>query len=146
MIQFGDKIKAARKVRGMTQRELADAVGVTIRTIQLYETNDRQPKNATAIVKLARALHMDVNYFLSPEELAQVEEQERFMEEAEDKYGSRGRAQARMLLDQTSALFAGGELSDEDKEAFFRTMSEIYFDSKDKAKKFSPKKGAKTGK
>jgi hypothetical protein len=37
-------------------------------------------------------------------------------------------------------LFAGGELSEDDKDALFESLTEIYFDAKKKAKeKFSPK-------
>lgn len=34
------------------------------------------------------------------------------------KYGSRGVAQAKKIKEQTTALFAGGELSEEDQAAF----------------------------
>ncbi len=136
-MQFGEKIKAARQACGMTQKALAEAAGVTTRTIQLYEANDRQPKNATTIISLAHALNVGTDYFLSEQELERIKEQEAFLSVAADKYGTRGRAQARLILDQASALFAGGELSEEDKEAFFRTMTEIYFDAKSKAKKYA---------
>ena len=38
------------------------------------------------------------------------------------------------------ALFEGGELPDEDKDEFFRAITEIYFDAKEKNKKYTPKK------
>ncbi|MGI5971700.1 MAG: helix-turn-helix domain-containing protein [Oscillospiraceae bacterium] len=140
-MQFGDKIRAARQACGMTQKALAEKIGVTTRTIQLYEANSRQPKNAATIISLAHALNVGTDYFLSERELECIREQEAFLSEAADKYGNRGRAQARLILDQASALFAGGELSEEDKEAFFRTMTEIYFDAKEKAKKYAPGQG-----
>ena len=37
-------------------------------------------------------------------------------------------------------MFAGGELTDEDKLAFMHEIQSLYFDSKDRAKKFTPKK------
>jgi transcriptional regulator with XRE-family HTH domain len=138
-MQFGEKIKAAREAAGMTQKKLAEAIGVSTRTIQLYEANDRQPKNATTIISLAHALGMETDYFLSTQELERIREQETFLSEATQKFGSRGKAQAQLILDQASALFAGGELAEEDQEAFFQTMSEIYFDAKSRAKKYTPK-------
>lgn len=140
-MQFGDKIRAARQAGGMTQKALAEAIGVTTRTIQLYEANDRQPRNATSIISLAHALNVGTDYFLSEKELDRIREQEAFLSEATDKYGTRGRAQAHLILDQASALFAGGELSADDQEAFFQTMTEIYFDAKAKAKKYAPSRG-----
>ena len=49
----------------------------------------------------------------------------------------RGAAQ---LLHQTATLFAGGELSDDDKLAFVTEIQQLYLDSKERAKKFTPKK------
>ena len=135
-VKFGEKIKAARKAAGLTQTELAAQVGVTMRTIQLYEANDRQPKNAGVMLKLAKALSVPLDYFMSKEELEHMREQEQFIRDATEQYGTRGRAQAKLLLNQTSALFAGGELSDEDRDAFFETMTEIYFDAKKKSKRY----------
>lgn len=92
------------------------------------------------IISLSGALNVGTDYFLTDDELQQIQEQDEFLDQAGKQYGNRGKAQARRLLDQTSALFAGGDLSAEDKEAFFQTMTEIYFDAKAKAKKYSPKK------
>ena len=44
-------------------------------------------------------------------------------------------------MEQAAALFAGGELSDDDKLAFLHEMQQLYLDSKDRAReKFTPKK------
>lgn len=139
-MEFGDKIRAARQAAEITQEALAEKVGVSRRTIMLYETNRRKPKNAATIISLAKALNVGTDYFLTDDEMKQIEEQESFLEQAGEQYGNRGKAQARLILDQASALFAGGELSEEDKEAFFQTMTQIYFDAKAKAKKYTPKK------
>lgn len=139
-MEFGDKIRAARQAAEITQEALAEKVGVSRRTIMLYETNRRKPKNASTIISLAKALNVGTDYFLTDDELKQIEEQEAFLEQAGEQFGNRGKAQARLILDQASALFAGGELSEEDKEAFFQTMTQIYFDAKAKAKKYTPKK------
>lgn len=45
-------------------------------------------------------LNVDVNYLLT--------ENEEFITEATEKYGSRGAAQAQEILEQAKALFAGG--------------------------------------
>ena len=67
-------------------------------------------------------------------------ENEEFITTASEQYGLRGASQAQQILDQTAAMFAGGELSDEDKMAFIHEIQSLYFDSKERAKKFTPKK------
>ena len=45
------------------------------------------------------------------------------------------------MLTQAAAVFAGGELSDEDRLTFMTEIQQLYLESKDiAAKKFTPKK------
>ena len=67
-------------------------------------------------------------------------EEESFITEAAEQYGSRGARQAQQILEQAAAMFAGGELTDEDKTAFMDEIQTLYLDSKKRAKKFTPKK------
>ena len=48
--------------------------------------------------------------------------------------------QAKKIKEQTTALFAGGELSEEDQAAFIKEMEALFLDAKEDAKKFTPKK------
>ena len=141
-MKIGAKIKAARKKAGMTQKELAQLVCVTPRCIQYYEGNIRKPQSTEIIIKLAAALNEDVGYFLSEKELELMRENELFLGEAEHRFGKTGKAQARSLIEGAQALFAGGELEEEDKEAFFQAITELYFDSKkiSAGKKNTPEK------
>jgi len=131
-MKFGDKLKEQRGRRGLTQEEFSEAIGISRRTLCYYEQGKTYPKNREFYKKLAAFFDLDVNYFLA--------EDEEFLTQAAEKYGRRGRSQARAVLEQASVLFAGGELSDEDKEAFLREIQELYFDSKKQARKFVPKK------
>ena len=67
-------------------------------------------------------------------------EEETFITEASEQFGNRGAKQAQQILEQAAAMFAGGELSDEDKTAFMDEIQSLYLDSKRRAKKFTPKK------
>ena len=69
-----------------------------------------------------------------------MNEEESFITEASEQYGSRGAKQAQMILEQTAAMFAGGDLSDEDQIEFLNEIQTLYLDSKKRAKKFTPKK------
>ena len=139
-MELGEKIKVARLAIKMSQIDLAKAIGVTPRAIQYYESGTKQPKNATTVIKLAKALGVGTDYFMSTEQLEMANKQDEFLETAKEMYGSRGKAQAQLLLNRTAALFAGGDLEEEDQENFMRAMTEIYFEAKEKAhKRYSPK-------
>ena len=67
-----------------------------------------------------------------------------------EKYGEnklKGKKEAENLLEKTAAIFSGGSLSDEDKDAFFQSITELYFDAKSKSrKKYGKKKIDETNK
>ncbi len=142
-MKFGEKVKYLREKQNITQKELANAVDLSLRTIASYENSGVYPRTQDVYEKLANALSCDANYL-------KVEEPEvdylcstpegSFIIEAKSSYGNRGKYQAEQIVQQTAALFAGGDLSDEDKTAFMREISSIFFDSKERAKKFTPKK------
>ena len=54
----GTNIKAVRLKRGMSQQELADAIGVTKSTISKYEKGQREPKY-NVLRAIAAALGVD---------------------------------------------------------------------------------------
>ena len=129
---FGEKIKNLRKSKNLNQIQLANAIGVSLRTIRGWEIEGRYPKQHELYQKLADVLGCDVSYLMT--------EEEAFVTEAAEEYGSRGAKQAQQILEQAAAMFAGGELSDDDKTAFMDEIQMLYLDSKKRAKKFTPKR------
>ncbi len=65
LLTEGELIKAARKSRGLTQKQLAEKSGLAVVTIQQYERNLRQPRLEN-IKKIALALNMLTDDLLSP--------------------------------------------------------------------------------
>ena len=59
MVELGQMLRAARKRRGLTQRELADRCGVADSNISMYERGVKPP-SARACIELAKALELDV--------------------------------------------------------------------------------------
>lgn len=59
---FGDRIRSARKAAGLTQRQLAGAIGATNTTISNWEKGLSRP-DADMIQKLCAALQLQPNYF-----------------------------------------------------------------------------------
>lgn len=139
-MELKDKIKAARQDAHLTQNQLAKAAGLSLRAVQFYESGERTPKNAGIILKLAEATGVKTDYFLEDNDLEQMRVHDAFLDEAKKQYGSRGKAQAKQIIEQASALFAGGDLGESDQEAFFEAMTEIYFDAKKRAKKYGRRK------
>lgn len=135
---FGEKVKALREEKGMSQDALAKEIGVTGRSVRNWELKNLVPRNGVVYEKLAKALGCETAYLVSSEDA--------FVTEASEKYGSRGETQARMILEQAAAMFAGGGLSEDDKVAFMDEIQALYLDSKERSRKFTPKKYRKTRK
>ena len=130
-MEFKERLTKLRRMKGMSQSDLARATDLTVRSIKNYEAGDRMPK-ADTIYKLAVALDVD--------EKALITDEEFFIIEANDKYGARGKASAQKLVANAQALFAGGDLTDEDKSAVLEAIQEAYWKSKLTNKKYTPKK------
>ena len=131
-MKFGEKLKALRLERNLSQKALADLTGITVRTIQNYETTDMLPKKRDTYDMLAKVLAVDVSELMG--------ESEDFILNAGEQYGSRGARQAQAILDQVNGLYAGGELSEEDMDAFMFVVQQAYLDAKMKNRKYAPGK------
>ena len=129
---FGDRIKELRNLADMSQQELANRTGLSLRSIQNYESNQRYPKDVAILNKLCTALGTTI------EEL--MKEEDQFILEAASKFGSRGKNDAEKLIEEVGGLFAGGELNEEDKDKVFRAITEMYWKAKDNNIKYTPKK------
>ena len=60
-MSIGSRLKEARQMAGMTQEELAKAVGVTKGAIGNYESEVSSPKEVI-LIKLMEILHIDANF------------------------------------------------------------------------------------
>ena len=135
-MKFGEKLREKRDEHRLSQEVLAKKLGITRRTIVNYEQGVSYPSDREIYFKLAEILETDKFYFLT--------EDEEFLTEAASRYGRKGLQEAQEILNQTAALFAGGELSEEDRIAFSHEMQAIFFDATERAKtKFTPKKNRK---
>ena len=130
---FGEKFRTEREKLGLTQQEVADSLGINRRMITRYENGISFPRTKDAYKKIADFFKIDVNYLLT--------EDEAFVVEASEQYGSRGMKQAQNLINGMSGLFAGGTLSDQDKDAVMKALQDIYWESKARnIEKYTPKK------
>lgn len=131
-MELKDKLSRLRKIAGLTQIELGKKAGVTTRAIQNYENGSRIPR-LDVLSKLAYALEVDVDDLVS--------DNEHFIIEAKEKYGSKGKVDAEELIQNANALFAGGDISEEDKANVMEALQEAYWKAKImNKKKYTPKK------
>lgn len=107
MTKLGDKIKMARKAQKITQQALADRLGVHRSTIANYEIERRRP-SLSELKEIAKILHVDVNYLLEGQEVSAEHE----------------------LKTRANDVFFDLDISEEDKDAIFRDIMEIYMKGK----------------
>lgn len=119
----------------LSQEQLASLCGLTRRSIVSYETTNKIPY-ASSIRKLAAALGVTARY-LEHDEIDDPQagiDEEPFIQEARDLYGKRGADEMAAALAQNEALFAGGLLTEDQKDMFFEAVSRAYFMNKERAR------------
>lgn len=133
---FSEKVKTARLELGLTQTQLAEKVDISLRTVTAYEKGEKSPRAGT-MLRLAKALGVSVKFLSNDDCDNPLEDIEKdgFIEEARELYGSKGARDISSLLDENQALFAGGELSEEQKDEFFQAIMATYLTCKEEAKK-----------
>lgn len=131
----GEKIRERRTHLGLTQTELANKIGVTLRTITKYEKQGVMPRGRN-LRELAKVLGVSEVYLANEE----IEDETYGLEEApyidsvRAAYGARGANDMQNLLLQTQAMFAGGDVPQADKDKFFQAVMEAYVATKEDAR------------
>lgn len=140
MEKFPEKLRTARTEAGISQTDLSARVGVSRRSIFAYENGNSVPRK-NVLRRLAGELGVTVAY-LTDDESTDPDEgrvREENINLARDRFGARGAREAADLLDRNSAFFAGGDVPQEDKDAFFQAVMTAYVTAKEEArKKFTP--------
>lgn len=135
MTRFGEKVRDTRVALKLGQEQLGNLVGVSRRTIVSYETGGKYPRENT-LRKLAQALGVTQFYLLHDEiddPSAGIQE-EPFIQEARDIYGKKGADELAKVLQANEALFAGGTLSEDQKDMFYEAITRAYFINKKRAR------------
>lgn len=118
-MKFAEKLKQARRAKGLSQSKLAELVGVSPRTVQNYELSGMHPKQRDIYYKLADALDVDVNYLLT--------EGEELIFRSYKKGGDESMRDVEELISGVCGLFSGGSLPEEDLDAAMKAITEAYF-------------------
>lgn len=131
--EFARKLKQYRNALQMSQLDFAKHIGIPFRTYQNYEAGHRYPKSMDIINKIAVALGT------TGAEL--VGSAGGYIIEAGEKGGYRDKKRMEQMVSQLSALFAGGEIDQESKDAAMAALNEVYWKHKqENRQRFTTKK------
>lgn len=113
---FGDVLKKLRLDKGITQKQLGDAIGISDRVIGYYESNNRFPKDEKIIKDIATYFNVTTDFLLgrtNQKNIYQKEQQEHdeFMESVRIQFM---------------------DASEKDRDAIYRKISELYWNAKEK--------------
>jgi len=128
---FAQKFKAQRLQIGLSQDRLSEDLGISKRTIVNYENGVTLPTSDKLPV-IARYFGITIESLIS--------EEEEFVAVAYAQGGRKGAREAKDLVTEISGLFAGGKLSDGEKDAVMRAIQNAYWVAKEESKKYAPKK------
>ncbi len=131
-MKFGDKLKHIRIGRKMTQAQVMEAIGVSNRTIILYEKNERIPRSDETYKRLSECFDVPVEFWTT-------ETDDDFRLASMYAHGESGRVQAEKLVGEIAGLFAGGKLSEEDADAVMLALQNAYWKIKENKLSETPK-------
>lgn len=129
-MEFKDKLLALRQRYSMSQQVLADSIGISRKSIQYYELGERYPRRAI-LEKMSEIFNVSLEYLVSADEF--------FVVSAQEASGKSGKISAEQLVRNATALFSGGEMSDEDKDKIMRAIQDAYWEAKEENKKYASK-------
>ncbi len=118
---FGELTRSARIAAGFTQRELAERSGISLRTIQNYESGKRLPKQKENFAFLANALGIDEKHLRQCSDVVKPPKRRR---------GSSLPRNAKKLLKQIIGLYESGKLTGENMDTIIKALAEARCKSK----------------
>jgi len=129
---FGEKVRLLRKNRDLSQKEVANELGITVRAYQNYELKNVLPRKRVIIDKLCELFNVTSGQMLGDEDL--------FYMDVREKHGAKSADKAKVILSDAQAYLAGGDLRDDERETFMESFMRMYLESKEIAKKKYGKK------
>jgi len=118
---FNERLKELRLQNNLSQEKLARKLDIATRTYIYYETGKKYPSVAL-LTRMAEFFKVSISFLMDEQNNAQAHE------------GKFGILRAKQLVEEISGLFAGGELSETDKDAVMEALQEVYWEAKKKNK------------
>ena len=129
---FKERLVQLRLTKGWNQDEAAKQLGIAKRTLQYYEAGEKYPRVPGVYKRIGEVFDIDSDFLLSEEDYQIIF--------AIEKGGAKVRRDVQALVTEVGGLFAGGELSDDDKDKVLQTITALYWRAKENNKKYTPKK------
>ena len=133
ILGFGDKLRHLRRSRGLLQKDVADALDISLRAYSRYECHNIIPHNPELIVRMAELFNVDKSYLMlvAPVNIDAEMNQNIFQRsfDTEDEY-EKAQILARDALMQLESLYEEGLLDDKIGEEIAMTFNQIYFRAK----------------
>lgn len=135
---FSRRVRELREEKNLKQEQLAERLGVSQSTITHWE-RAKGIAPPPMLVKLAREFNVSVDYLIGRTDIRHP----RIPEWYTKKHGDIPKEDMReyldymkaTVMDQVRILFANGQFHEEDREALFRDISEIFWMDKDQKKR-----------
>ncbi len=124
-MKFCEKLKGLRREKGISQQAFAEIIGVSYRAYQNYEAGKAYPRQTSVYSKIAAEFGVSVDYLLS--------EEDKYIIDARERGGASSADEVNELVSRVGGLFAGGELSQDDKDKVLRAITELYWEAKEKS-------------
>lgn len=125
METVGERIRRLRERKDYTQKELAEIVDITEASLSRYENNLRIPR-AQILAKLAEALNTTSDYILT----AYIPEDAKG-----HKFTKKDISEYDAFIQTANTFFMDDKVAEQDKEALFRDISELFWRAKEKQRK-----------
>lgn len=126
-MKFNEKLDILLTRRNIKRVDFADQVGITYRAFAYYMSDTRKPRKSV-LTRIAKALNVTPEFLLDDKMELTLTQEEKFIRELSSD--GKNTADAAKFLSQSKGLFAGNELSEEDKYNLMRCLTEIYEDSR----------------
>lgn len=134
-MELSEKIRKSRTALNLTQQELAVLVNVSKRSVAAWEIAQAVPRRRM-LVRLSQVLKVSLDYLSMPsiDDPSYGIEKQEYVDEARKRFGEKAAKEMNFLLERQRVFFAGGEISQEAKDAFFEAVMKAYLKSKEEAK------------
>ena len=141
MKAFKDKLRELRSQQDLSQKQLATKAGISVRSIAGYERGEAAPQ-PTQLYKLAKTLQVSTEYLKNDaiEDPSYGLDRMEYVEEMRQKSSLQDSLNLERMLEQNQALFAGGSISEDAKDAYFQALMKAYLECKEAAKETFGKK------
>ena len=114
-LTFGEKVKMLRNGKSLTQTQLANILGLSLRTIQSYEKGRSFPKQTELYSNIADFFGVTVEYLISGKD----------NDTAKDK-------DIMTLIAEIGEVFASDDISEDDKDVIIKKIYNLYWTAKQK--------------